>query len=179
MPKPRLLLLDAGVVTRLIQWGFWDQVIAKYEVHLAGTVIEEVERGYPDDNDQWCSCSLQPFIDSGSVTRFDLSIKQLMEFASQFGSQFLDALHGGEQETLAQLFMLPETDTAICSGDNIVFRILGAMMRGYQGLSMEEMLSAIGITYSEMPHNFKKKWREQLTHKGKVEGFNGVRLKEP
>lgn len=178
MSKPRLLLLDAGIVTRLIQWGYWYKVISSYEVHLAGTVIDEVERGYPDDNDQWCSCSIQQYIDSGEVFRFDLSIKQLIEFASLFGSQFLDALHGGEQESLAQLFALPETDTAICSGDNIVFRILGAMLRGYQGISMEEVLSAIGITYIEMPHNFKKKWREQLTHKGKVEGFSGVRFKE-
>lgn len=178
MTKPRLLLLDAGVVTRLIRWGFWERVIERYDIHLAGSVIDEVERGYEDDFGQWCPCSIKKYIDNGNVTRFDLSLKEILDFAEPFGPQFLDALHGGEQESLAQLFKSMDMETAICSGDNIVYRILGATNRGEQGISMEEVLSAMGLTYNELPHNFKKKWREELTRKGWTEGFSGVCFKK-
>jgi len=71
-----------------------------------------------------------------------------------------------------------DLDTAICSGDNIVYRIMGATNRGEQGISMGEVLSAIGLTYNELPHNFKKQWREKMTREGSIDGFSGICFKK-
>ncbi|MHB0999843.1 MAG: hypothetical protein ACYC27_11420 [Armatimonadota bacterium] len=75
-----MLLLDAGVVTRLVQWGFWEKVIERYDVHLAGTVAEEVEQEYEDDFSQWCPCSIKQYIDKGKVYHVSQVMHLYMEF---------------------------------------------------------------------------------------------------
>lgn len=85
MTKFKLLILDAGVVIRLHEFGIWKQVLDKCDVHLSRIVAEKEvlfepgdEGGYGDDID------LSADISSEKVHVFDVSASELRSFRDQF-----------------------------------------------------------------------------------------------
>lgn len=61
----------------------------------------------------------------------------------------------------------------ICLADKIVFRILGNLKRGYQGVSLEEVLQRVGIGI-DLPWQFTKRFQEEWTRRGFAEGLGGI-----
>ena len=75
----------------------------------------------------------------------------------------------GELESLAHLVEV-EQNCLISSGDKIVWRTLGWLNLGDQGLSLEEILSSIGLG-SSVGNEYSKQYREHWTSNGFQEGF--------
>ncbi|MCL2648797.1 MAG: hypothetical protein FWD61_17660 [Phycisphaerales bacterium] len=174
MKKFRLLLLDANIVIELFRLGVWDKIIARCDIHIAKTVVRE-SHFYRDANGNYCSIDLAHYINTKSITEFNVARAELDDFRSRFSSTYFDKLDPGETESLGYLLRQSE-QCQICSADAIVFRVLGNLGRSAQGVSMEEMLNAIGMS-RQLEWKFTRNFREHWTKKGFQEGLGGAGMK--
>ena len=67
-----------------------------------------------------------------------------------------------------------KSEFLISSADKIVYRVLGNMNRGHQGISLEEILNRIGLTISQLPPQYRREFRERWTQVGLEERLNGI-----
>ncbi len=175
MKKFRLLLLDANVVIHLFELGIWEDVIQRCDVHLAGTVIGEAS-DYIDAEGDRQEIDLEPYVAGKKITRFDLETGQMDRFKENFGITYLEQMDPGETESLAYL-LGAGPECKICSADKIVFRVLGALRRSDQALSLEEILQEIGLG-RRLPRQFTRAYRDEWVRKGFQEGIRGIGLRE-
>jgi hypothetical protein len=57
----------------------------------------------------------------------------------------------------------------LCSADGPVFRLMGFLGRGDQGISLEEVLDKIGLKQNTLEWPYTKKFRLERTQQGKIE----------
>jgi hypothetical protein len=174
--KFRLLLLDANVVIEISRHDLWDLLTERCEIYLSGTVLEEAQF-FDDEDEKREYIDLAPLVNDGTITEFSITPSQLASFREQFGVTYFEKLDPGETESLAYLFQQSDK-CQICSADKIVFRILGCTNRAEQGISLEEVLGAVGLG-RKLGREFSKEYREQWTRKGFQEGFAGLGLQDP
>jgi len=172
--KFRLLLLDANIVIEISRHGLWDQIIARCDIHLARTVVDE-SHFYLDTNGDQQPIDLTAYTNAKSITVFDLTPSDLVALRAKFDPVYFEKLDPGETESLGHLLRQPE-ECQICSADAIVFRVLGNLGRSDQGVSLEEMLNAIGLG-RQLVWKFTRSFREHWTKKGFQEGLGGMGLK--
>lgn len=176
MPKLKLLILDANVVIHLHEFERWKPLIKKCEVHLAGTVIHEAR--FFEKNSTQHPIDLKQDVDNGRVRIFDVTLNEIQQFRERFDPLYLGELDPGETESLAHLFHHPELDYRISSGDAVVFRVLGRLSRGEQGISLEELLQEIGLSHkNKPPWSCSKAFREKYTRDGEIDAARGRGLR--
>jgi hypothetical protein len=176
MPKLKLLILDANVVIFLFENGLWQQVLARCEIHLSRIVAEDEVRYY-HGRDADKLIDLSDDVTHGRVHLFDLAPSDLKQFVDQFDPLYLDRLDPGESESLAFLVLAKE-EYLISSADAIVFKVLGNLNRGHQGISVEEVLQQIGQSRSKIPRQYSKQFKESYTKEGEQDSIRG-RGKKP
>ena len=164
MSKLKLLILDANVVIFLHDRGIWSKLIAQCEVSLPRTVIDE-SAFFDDDNGDRHYINLDDDISNGRVDVFDVSLTDLQKFQQRFDSLYISQIDPGELEALAYLCDSMQNNS-ISSGDAIVYRVLGRLGKGDQGISLEEILSKIGLQQAKIGWQFTKKFREKYTQVG-------------
>jgi hypothetical protein len=176
MKKFRLLLLDANVVIEISRHGLWDQVVARCDIHLAQTVLDE-SQFYEDDQGDRQYIDLTSYISANAITVFNLTPSQIDGFRAQFGPAYFEKLDPGETESLAHL-LNQSGECQICSADKIIYRVLGCLSRSEQGVSLDEVLGQIGLGRT-LGREFTKAYREEWTKKGFQEGLTGLGLRPP
>ena len=174
--KFRLLLLDANVVIEISRQGLWDQVVARCEIHLAQTVLDE-SQFFDDDQGERHYIDLAPYVSAKSINVFNLTPSQLNGFRARFDPVYFEKLDPGETESLAYL-LEQSGDCQICSADKIIFRVLGCLGRPDQGVSLDEVLGQIGLG-RRLGREFSKAYREEWTKKGFQEGLTGLGIRPP
>ena len=175
MKKFRLLLLDANGVIELFRLGIWEHVVERCDVHVSRSVADIEAHFYEDEHGERQDFDLAGQAETGTIRVFDVAPSDLDEFRARFDPVYFEKLDPGETESLA--FMLNSGDEwLICSADKIVFRILGTLHRVEQGVSLEEILTGIGLGRS-LRREFSRAYREKWTRKGFAEGLQGVGLK--
>ena len=168
----RLVLLDANVVITLHELGLWDRVVENCDVHLSRVVSEEAHF-YEDEHGERVDFDLQSYIRDGKVSVFEVSLSEIQAFRQQFGADYLERLHDGEAELLAHLQCCSQ-DCWICSGDSIVYRVLGHLGLGEAGISLEELLEKVGLGQRTLPPQFRRTFREHWASRGFDEGLRGI-----
>ncbi len=171
MKKFRLLLLDANVVIEISRHALWDEVVARCDVHLARTVIDEAQF-FEDENGARHYIDLTAHIEGQAITVFDLTPSDLTSLRQSFDPVYFEKLDPGETESLGHLLRQPD-DCSICSSDAIVYRVLGNLQRSEQGVSLEELLNAIGLG-RKLSWKFTRGFRDEWTKKGFTEGLGGI-----
>ena len=172
MKKFRLLLLDANIVIELFRLGIWDRLVDLCEIHLARTVVDTEAHFFLDDDGDRHDFDLDAYARGGKIHVFDVAPSDLAAFLDSFDPVYFEKLDPGETESLA--FLLNATlDCRLCSADKIVFRVLGSLHRGEQGISLEEILHQVGLSRA-LRREFSRAYREQWTDKGFQEGFQGI-----
>ena len=172
MPKLKLLILDAGVVIYLHELRLWPRVVASCDLYLSRIVAEKEVLFQTNEQDQYGHViDLAPIIAAGTITVFDVSVSDLKTFRDQFDLLYLGDLDDGEAESLAYMVRQP-TDFLISSGDAIVYRVLGNLHRGEQGISLEEILQKPGLGRS-LQNPYTKRFREQYTRQGQQDMVRG------
>ena len=164
MSKLKLLILDANVVIFLHDAGVWSKFVALCDVHLPRTVVGEAAF-HDDDEDQRHYIDLNDDISLGKVNVFDVSLSNLQKFQQRFDPLYASEIDPGELEALAYLFLSNE-EFSISSGDAIVYRVLGRLGKGEQGISLEEILPQIGLSMPQIKWQYTKKFREKFTQDG-------------
>ncbi len=173
MKKLSLLLLDANVVIVLCKAGLWGPVLEKCEVLLARTVFDE-PFFYETDLGDKVYFSLEEDLTQSRLKVVEVPASEVLTFTSQFTGLY--KIDPGEAEALAYL-VRAKAEHYICSADKVVFRILGCLGKGEQGLSLESILKQCGLTKrlgEELGEDYRKRW----TAKGAAEGFQGQALKK-
>lgn len=176
MKKFRLLLLDANVVIVLCKLGQWDLVLEKCEVLLARTVFEMEAVFYEDKEGEKVYLDLEKDCKEGKLQVVDVATGQVASFLALFKPLYLGDLDPGEAESLAYLVNATEQHF-LCSADKIVFRVLGALNREDQGLSLEILLQQIGLTARNLGQEFSEAYRLHWTRRGQQEAFLGQALR--
>ncbi|NLN76661.1 MAG: hypothetical protein GX139_10160 [Armatimonadetes bacterium] len=172
MKKIKLLLLDSNVVITLCELGLWNKVLNRCDIHLAGSIIEDEALYYRDGQGSEHPIDLSADIASGELTRYDVDASDVHAFKNRFRPGYFDALHAGESESLAYLVTCKEEFT-ICSGDKIVYRVLGALLLKDRGISLEEVLQQIGES-PKVNYEYSKRYREHWSGEGFREGLQGM-----
>jgi hypothetical protein len=175
MKKFELLLLDANVVIYLFDLGIWEKLVEKCNVHLSRTVAEQ-EALFHETEEGRCPIDLRAQIDSGRITIVDAAIADVAQFRDQFDPTYLDRLDPGETESLIYLVNATE-QYLICSADSIVFKVLAQLGRSEQGVSLEEILNAVGLGRN-LEGMFTKSFRDRWTKIGGQERIQGLGLME-
>jgi hypothetical protein len=172
MPKLKLLILDAGVVIRLHELGIWKQVRDRCDIFLSRIVAEKEVLFQPGDEGEYGEdIDLLPDINIGKINVFDVAASELKAFRHQFDSLYLGDLDDGEAESLVYLTKQPEK-YLISSGDAIVFRVLGNLGRGDQGLSLEEVLKQVGLG-RKLDWPYSEAFRTKYTRDGETDMIQG------
>jgi hypothetical protein len=177
MPRLKWLILDANAVITLHELGIWSKLIERCDVHLARTVVENEAVFFDKDGDQQ-PIDLSADIGDGRVQIFDVSLSEISRFRDRFDPVYIDQLDPGETESLAYLLQATES-FLISSGDAIVFRVLGLMGCGDQGISLEEVLQKIGLQQGKLPWACQKAFREKYTREGQADSIRGRGLRRP
>ena len=159
--KFQLLLLDANIVIYLCELNLWDTFIQNCSVTLTQTVVDEV-----------ASYDLQPYIRDGKIQCIEVPLAIVNKFMKKYSPVYLDRLDPGEAESLAFL-MDSQEEWLISSSDEIVFKTLGREGRSEQGISLEEVLSKIGLTQSNLSTQYPKEFRVNVTKKGQIDNITG------
>ena len=162
--KFRLLLLDANIVIKLFAMGLWDRLLEHCDVHLSRTIATVEAHFFEDDEGQRHDFDLSGYETSGAITVFDVTLAQNAELTKHFDAAYLERFDPGEREALAHLVTSSE-QYVICSADSIVFKVLGFLQRGEQGISLEEILQKTGFA-RQMEWQFTKAFREKYTQDG-------------
>lgn len=143
MKKFQFLLLDAGPILKLFELDLWGRFIETCDVTIARTVAERevlyIQEGLEK---QYIDFGLRSYEQSGRIKIIDADTRQIAAFRRAV-SDF--EVHAGELETLAYLFDSNE-DWFVSSGDHVVYRVLGFLGKGEQGISLEEILQKIGLS---------------------------------
>ncbi len=175
MKKLRFLLLDANVVIQLFELRLWQQIVERCEILLAETVVNEAQ--YCGAGEEQKLIDLTKDITERCITVVQVEVSAIDAFGGQFDPSYLEQIDPGEAESLA--FLLSSSDPyLLCSSDAIVFRILGRLNRGEQGISLEEILEQTGLRKT-LPKQYLCTFREHWTRIGQQDMIRGTGLERP
>jgi len=182
MKRFPFLLLDAGPIIKLFSLGIWDEFIKSCDVTIS-RIIAEDQALYTEDGEK--SIDLKPYEEKNLIKILDTNISIVKRFVDKFDPLYKPDIHDGEKETLAFLYESSE-NWLVCSADHVVFKILGLFGKGDQGISLEEVLTKIGLgsivkwqkVTPQDKHNwpYTKKFHEKYTHLGQVDFIQGKGL---
>ena len=175
MKRFQFLLLDAGPIIKLFELGIWDDFISSCDVTIAQTVAGEAKYASREMSD--IRIDLQPYEDKGLITIIDVPASEMREFHKRFTLLYQADIHDGEKEALAFLHNARE-EWLLCSADAAVFRVLGTLGRGEQGISLEEILQQIGRTNNTLAWEYTRRFREKYTSMGQTDSIQGKGLSE-
>ena len=170
MKKFQFLLLDAGPVMRLFQLDIWDRFIEKCDVTMSRITVNEVKHTY--SKHQIKKIDLLAYEQNDLISLFDIELSKFKELSGKLPNTY--SIHDGEKETLVFMFDSSE-DWRVCTTDKVVFRLLGLIGRGKQGISLEEILKHINldsglnwenITPQDKNWPYTKRFREKHTQEG-------------
>jgi hypothetical protein len=167
------LILDANIVIWLFEQGLWNAVVERCELILSQTVIDEADY-FQDNTSTERTIDLQPDIMAGRIKVISVSSGEIAKFRARFDPVYVQKLDDGETESLC--YCLEQGDPyRLCSADAIVFRVLSVMDRSEQGVSLEEVLHAIGLSRA-LSRQFTKAFREENRSRGLGDRLAGIGL---
>lgn len=175
MSRLKLLILDANVVIHLHEFGIWPSLVVTCDVHLPRTVVGEAD--FFEVDGERITIDLRDDIRQKRIQIFDLTLQEVQAFRDKFDSLYVDGLDPGETEALAYLCQHPES-YLISSCDAIVYRVLGRLGRGDQGISLEEALQKIGLQRKQLPWSCSREFRIKYTNEGTVHAIQAIGMKK-
>ena len=171
MKKFQFLLLDAGPIIKLFSLGIWDDFIKCCNVRIS-RIIADDQALYTEDGKK--HIDLNPYEEQELIKVIDVKPSVVKTFYDKFDLLYQADIHDGEKETLAFLYDSSE-NWLVCSSDGAVFRVLGLLQRGEQGISLEEILKKIGLS-RELEPRYTKKFRERHTFMGQIDSIQNKGL---
>lgn len=168
MKKFQFLLLDAGPIIKLFELGIWEKFIECCDV-TTGRIIAENETVYANKNGgrEYIEFGLKFWEEKGLIKIIDLRASEVLLFCEKI-LQNKYIIHPGEKEILAFLYNSSE-NYKLCAADQAVFRVLGYLGKGSLGISLEEILKAIGLSKGGLEWQYTKEFRQRFTQKGQID----------
>jgi hypothetical protein len=174
MPRFQRLLLDTNAIVLAYELRVWEELTERCEVTITNTVKEEVYY-WRDKGDIPHSINLDDYTEQGRINCISVPFSQLDSFAKKFSPFYLDQMDPGEADSLVFLYYAEEK-WFLCSSDAIVYKVLGLLGKGEQGISFEEVLQEIGLG-RQLEWKHTKDFRSKYTLKGEQNGITGMGLR--
>ena len=175
MPKLKLLLLDANVIIVAHELNLWHQLIDKCDITVTKTIEEQETYYWRDTNGEPHKIDLSEDIAKDKIYLIEVPKEKYNSFRNLFDPVYLGDMDPGETDALAFLYYSNE-NWLISSGDGIVYRILGRLGRGEQGISFEEILKQVGLG-CRLKGQYTKNFRTKITKKGEQDSITGFGMK--
>lgn len=138
-----IVLLDADVIIDLHRLGVWDQVVKRNQVSIPSIVLRE-EAFYYDD-EQGIRHEIDIIKDAGTAFQeISATAVGMRDFIERFDSDVQEELHNGELEALT--ILQGDRDILFCTSDKMAIKAIAIMGSSSQGISLEELLTACGIS---------------------------------
>ena len=169
----QFLLLDAGPIMKLFELGIWDSFIKHCDVTISQTVANEAKYASQEFLDILIDIEL--YKEKGFIKIVDLDPSIVKTFYNKFDLQYKAIIHDGEKETLAFLCICSD-DYRLCAADGAVFRVLGLLGKADKGISLEEILTQIGM-WKKLEWQYTKKFREKYTLLGQADSIQDKGLR--
>lgn len=184
MKKFPLLLLDAGPIIKLFELNLWNKLLQACDVTVSRTVIPELKwasQGFED-----VSIDIEPYEGKG-LRIIDHGTATVASFYAKLSPLYKNLIEPDDGEVATLEYLLSSSERWIlCTADGPVFRLMGSLGRGEQGISLQELTDKvgfqIGINWAKVsPRNadwwkFTKKFREVYTQKGQIDAAQGQGL---
>lgn len=158
-----LVILDTGIVIECFRNGSWKALISSYQLIVSRTVVDE-SIYYWNDRDEKVPIDLKPFEVSGQIVVIEVEVAKAADFRRRFDPSYFERLDPGELESLTYLLDGAVSGIRICSADGIVYRVLGRLKKSELGISLEELLNAIGVKRKldeKYTRRIKERWAQQ------------------
>jgi len=173
MRRFQFLLLDAGPIIKLFELDLWDSLIEKCDVTISRIVANEAK--YASQEYEDISIDLEAYEEQGRIRILEVETSVVKTFYDKLDAVYKDIVHDGEKETLALLCDSPE-NWSVCAADKAVFRVLGLLGKAARGISLEEILTALGQSPSTLEPQYTKKYRDTWTRIGQADFIQGQGL---
>jgi len=168
MKRFPLLLLDAGPIIKLFELGIWDKFLQACDVTVLRVVDNEVKWASQEFED--VRIELAPYEKKGLLRIIDSDTTAVRAFYSKFSRAYKDLIEPDDGEVATLEFLLASSQTwALCSTDGPVFRLMGFLGRGEQGISLEEILKEIGLLPRQLGWQYTRKFREKYSRMGQAD----------
>ena len=175
MTRLRCLVFDANVVIALFERDLWQAVASRCGLVLTETVVDEADF-YIDATGIRHTIDLQPDVAAGRIRVESIGATRIAAFQARFDPLYMQKLDPGETESL--VFCLDEGEEChLCSSDAVVFRVLAQLDRTEQGVSLEEVLAAVGLS-RPLDRPYTKQFRKEFASKGLQDRLAGMGLKK-
>ena len=142
--KSRLVILDANVIIRAFAGNFWATLTNQYDVHVTSIVLHTEVYFYVDKNSQKVPIDLAAEIAAGRLKELTATQNEIAALVDKVNPNFMDRIDDGEQEALALLVAGRFDDFRYCTGDTRAIKAMASLNLGALGISLEELLAAIG-----------------------------------
>ena len=155
-------MLDADIIIHLHRAGLWEAIVTAYQVVIPSIIIDEA-RFYLDDQERRHPIDLLAQVEARRITQLSASIDELAALCRCLSSDLLEGLHPGELEALALVLSGRYAQGRLCSGDALALTTLSALGYEQRGVSLEEVLQAIG---SSLDRRLRENRRRRMTGQG-------------
>ena len=142
--KSRLVILDANVIIRAFAGNFWTSLVSQYDISVNSFVLRNEVYYYTDEKGQKVNIDLESELANGKIKEITATTDQVENLIKQVNPNFLDRIDDGEQEALALLLAGDFDNFKYCTGDTRAIKALSSLGLGTMGVSLEELLTAIG-----------------------------------
>lgn len=133
MKRFPLLLLDAGPIIKLFELGIWDKFLQACDVTVSKVVDNEVKWASREFED--VRIDLAPYEKKGLLRIFDCDATAVGSFYSKLSRAYKNLIDADDGEVTTLQFLLASSEKwVLCSTDGAVFRLMGLLGRGEQGI---------------------------------------------
>lgn len=156
-PKSKLVILDANVIITAHELGVWAHICNKYDVHVTKTVVKDEVRHFTSKKtSQKVSIDLKPQIENKTITEIEGDAQSLHRLFSKTKS-LSETIDPGETEAIALLLDKKFEEFRFCTGDQTAIKIMSALSISHMGLSMEKLLTDVGISKNGLHPSYSEK----------------------
>lgn len=165
--RSRLVILDANVIIEAFRLSFWESIVNTYDVHVASTVIHVEVTHYRNENQEKVDINLKPLVESGKIKEITAESSDLISLEDKMNPNMLDLIHDGEKEVIALMNKGDLDEHLFCTGDIKAIKVISALGRGTQAISLEDILTKINKK-DKLPNQSYSKRKFELS---KAEGL--------
>jgi hypothetical protein len=184
MKKFPLLLLDTGPIIKLFELNLWNKLLQACDVTVSRTVIPELKWASQELEDVRIDIELY---EGKGLRIIDHGTAAVASFYAKLSPLYKNLIEPDDGEVATLEYLLSSSEKWIlCTADGPVFRLMGSLGCGEQGISLQELTDKVGlqivINWAKVsPRNadwwkFTKKFREVYTQKGRIDAAQGQGL---
>jgi hypothetical protein len=170
-----LLLLDSDVVITCHEFGIWEDIKAKFDVHVT-SIVATVEVQFAKTSAGTVKIDLSKQAERGEITIVEATAPEMAAVTNLFTNSFAQGIDDGETEGLAVMSRGEFEDCKFCTGDTNSIQAVGMLALGDRSISFEEVLGFAGIQVPsphKLPPHFSQRNRDLQVKTGSARRITG------